>query len=223
MINTTYTSSTITTSSIKDGSSTSSASNVDEGADRFLTLLVAQMKNQDPLNPMDNAQVTSQMAQINTVKGIEQLNTSLQSLLANFKQEQPLQAASLIGRSVLAPGSNLLLNQSVGHAGAVLPQSVDNLKVTIVDDKNIPINTVDLGPQKAGLVRFAWDGKTDSGTVAPDGTYKFTLTASADGKTITVDPMTIGMVTGITSGDTGTNVTLAGLGEFGYSKIKQIY
>src|SRR5512147_131653 len=75
------------------------------GADRFLKLLVAQMQNQDPLNPMDNAQVTSQMAQINTVTGIEKLNTTVQGLNSQFVQMQALQGASLVGRDVIVPGN----------------------------------------------------------------------------------------------------------------------
>jgi flagellar basal-body rod modification protein FlgD len=87
-----------------------SSSNTAVSADTFLKLLVAQMKNQDPLNPMDNAQVTSQMAQINTVTGINALNTTVQSLSSQFTQMQALQGASLVGHSVILPGNMLTID-----------------------------------------------------------------------------------------------------------------
>src|SRR6476659_897494 len=86
-------------------------------ADRFLKLLVAQMQNQDPLNPMDNAQVTSQMAQINTVNGIEKLNTTVQGLSGHVVQMQALQGANLIGRDVIVPGNKMDIEDGVGQGG----------------------------------------------------------------------------------------------------------
>ena len=67
------------------------AAQTDEAQSRFMKLLVAQMQNQDPLNPMDNAQMTSQIAQLQTVSGINQLNTTVQSLLSNYQSVQQLQ------------------------------------------------------------------------------------------------------------------------------------
>src|SRR3569832_1271514 len=83
--------------------STSSKSSVADTQNRFLSLLVAQMKNQDPLNPLDNTQVTNQMAQLSSVQGIENMNSSLQTKTANQRTNQKTQAASLIGRTVLVP------------------------------------------------------------------------------------------------------------------------
>src|SRR3990172_2141446 len=88
-----------------------------EQEDRFLKLLVTQMKNQDPLNPLDNAEVTSQMAQLSTVSGIEKLNTTLQAMSSSFASSQSLQAAGMIGRSVLAPGSSLSLQNGAAVGG----------------------------------------------------------------------------------------------------------
>jgi flagellar basal-body rod modification protein FlgD len=87
-------------------------------ADRFLKLLVAQMQNQDPLNPLDNAQVTSQMAQINTVSGIEKLNTTVQGLQSSFMQMQALQGASLVGHDVIVAGNKLDFSNGTGGTGA---------------------------------------------------------------------------------------------------------
>src|SRR3954469_4587875 len=102
--------------------------NLDANAtsDRFLKLLVAQMQNQDPLNPMDNAQVTSQMAQINTVTGIEKLNTTMQGLSGQFVQMQALQGASLVGRDVIVPGNKIDMQDGVGQGGFELTSAADN-------------------------------------------------------------------------------------------------
>lgn len=79
-------------------STTTTKTAAEEQQDRFLTLLVTQLKNQDPLNPMDNAEMTSQMAQMSTVSGIEKLNTTLNSLVDNIGTSQSMQAASMIGK-----------------------------------------------------------------------------------------------------------------------------
>jgi flagellar basal-body rod modification protein FlgD len=198
-------------------------SSVAGGEDRFLKLLVAQMQNQDPLNPMDNAQVTSQMAQINTVKGIETLNTTLSALLGGFNAAQPLQAASLVGHAVLAPGSSLTLQNGEAQGGAVLAQSVDSLTVTIKDANGRQISTVDLGPQEAGMVRFAWDGSTDSGAAAANGMYQFSLSAQAAGQKLSPDPLTVAQVVSVTPGEKGVSLSLAGLGDYSLAQIKQIF
>jgi len=90
--------------------------------ERFLTLLVAQMKNQDPLNPLDNAQVTSQLAQLSTVSGIDKLNATLQTLAGSFAQAQSLQAAVLIGHDVLVEGNALALSGAPPSAATRSPR-----------------------------------------------------------------------------------------------------
>src|SRR5215217_2158402 len=104
---------------------TASTSDAKATSDRFLKLLVAQMQNQDPLNPMDNAQVTSQMAQINTVNGIEKLNTTVQGLSGQFVQMQALQGANLIGRDVIVPGNKMDIDNGVGQGGFELASAAD--------------------------------------------------------------------------------------------------
>lgn len=83
------------------------ATATDEAQTNFLTLLTTQLKNQDPLNPLDNAQVTSQLAQISTVDGIERLNQTLATMMDGMLGSETMQAAALVGRSVLVPGQHL--------------------------------------------------------------------------------------------------------------------
>ena len=104
-----------------------------ETQDRFLKLLVTQMKNQDPLNPMDNAQVTSQMAQLSTVTGIDKLNATLQALSDSMTSNQSLQAASMIGHGVLVDGKDVDLSDGAGYGGFELAQPVDRARVSVYD------------------------------------------------------------------------------------------
>src|SRR5690348_4104524 len=145
--------------------------------DRFLKLLVTQMKNQDPLNPLDNAQVTSQLAQISTVNGIEKLNTTIQAMASSFAAGQSLQAAGMIGKDVLVPASALSLAGGNALFGVDLKQPADQVKVSIYDASGRQVRTMDLGAQAAGSLALAWDGKGSDGAQAADGDYRVSVSA----------------------------------------------
>jgi flagellar basal-body rod modification protein FlgD len=128
---------------------TSSATSASEQSDRFMKLLVAQMQNQDPLNPMDNAQVTTQMAQISTVSGLEKLNTTVNGLNNQFVQLQAMQSAALIGRDVAVEGNSLRVTDGTGEGGFELSGAAKNVKVEIQ-------NAVDLSDLEAGRHDFSY-------------------------------------------------------------------
>jgi flagellar basal-body rod modification protein FlgD len=167
-------------------------------ADRFLKLLVAQMQNQDPLNPMDNAQVTSQMAQINTVSGIAKLNDTVQGLNTQFVQMQALQGASLVGRDVIVPGNKLDIADGVGQGGFELVSAADAVKVEVLNAGGHVIDTMQLGAQAAGRHGFDWDA-SKSGT---DTNLTFRVTATSGPTTLTSTALMRDRVTAVsTSGD----------------------
>jgi flagellar basal-body rod modification protein FlgD len=207
-------------------SDTSSASGTSSGTDignQFLTLLVTQLQNQDPLNPMDNSQMTSQLAQISTVTGINTLNATMSSLAASLGSNQYMQAAGLVGHTVLAPGSKIDLTSGAGGAGFTLAQNADDVKVTVTDASGSIVRQMDLGAQNAGTQTFAWDGKTDTGTTAADGQYSFTLSATASGNTITPDALMSGHVDGVVLGTGGTTLLqLGALGRVDLSTVVEI-
>lgn len=136
--------------------SSSSRSATTETSERFLKLLVAQMKNQDPLNPTDNAQVTSQMAQINTVSGLDRVNESIQSMSAQFLQLQALQGASLVGRGVLVQGNALNVQDGRAQGAFDLAGAADAVKVEVVNGAGRVVDTIDLGAETAGRHGFTW-------------------------------------------------------------------
>ena len=146
-------------------------------ADRFLKLLVAQMQNQDPLSPMDNAQVTSQMAQINTVTGIEKLNSTVQGLSGQFVQMQALQGATLVGRDVVVPGNKMTLTDGVGEGGFELTSAADNVKVEVLGPGGHVLDTVNLGAQTAGVHSFDWSAGTNA--TATGVTFRVTATSGS--------------------------------------------
>lgn len=194
--------------------------------DRFLKLLVAQMRNQDPLNPMDNAQVTTQMAQISTVRGIETLNNSMASMVSGVNKGSMLDALGLIGRNVLAAGNTFTRQSGTDGAtrgGFVLPAAADQVQVQIVDAAGQPVFTRSYGTTVAGTHQFAWDGTTAQGTAAPAGNYMIRVAASAGGKNLPVTTLAPSAVLGVSSGADGVVLELSGQRTLTTDSIKAIF
>lgn len=192
--------------------------------DRFLKLLVTQLKNQDPMNPMDNAQFTSQMAQINTVTGINTLNETVNGLLQQFGALEALQASQLTGRSVLVTGNQLAADgKGTAVVGGVnLAAPADKVTVEITDANGNPVRSIALGASGAGISRFTWDGKTDAGADAPAGTYSFTVKASSAGAEVSATQLMARTVEAVTRENGSTQLVLAGGIRVAYGDVKQI-
>lgn len=190
--------------------------------DRFMTMLVTQLKNQDPLNPMQSAEMTSQLAQINTVSGIEKLNASLEKMLNIYDQGQSMQAAAMLGKNVLVPGGNIGLTDGQAVGGFELQGDADKVVLTIKDANGLVVNTVDMGATKAGSHLFAWDGKTDGGSVAANGAYTVTVEATQGTSKITSSALQVGTVSAVVRGNSGFQLD-AGTGSLlNYDDVRQI-
>jgi flagellar basal-body rod modification protein FlgD len=211
---------------------TTSGDSVQADTDKFMTLLVTQLKNQDPLNPLDNAQVTSQLAQLQTVTGVNKLNETLNTLKASYQSSEAMQATNLIGHGVLVEGGNVTLSGSKAILGVELGSDVDNLKVVISDKSGKEVQTMDLGAQKAGVIPLAWDGipdptKLDANgkpVTLADGNYTFQIVATkggdkvSDAKTLAFDS-----VASVTTNSTdGVKLNLPGKGVVTLADIKQV-
>ncbi|TDO16772.1 MULTISPECIES: flagellar hook assembly protein FlgD [Halomonas] len=199
--------------------------------DNFMTLLVTQLKNQDPLNPMDNSETTSQLAQINTVSGIEELNQSLKDITGQINAGQALQASGLIGQGVLVPGNRVLLNHAEGGEvnttpfGIELAAPADNVKVTITNGAGEVVNRYDVGAVSTGVESFRWDGLTSDGQKAAEGAYQVSIEATQGDKAIGVDTLNYARVNGVTPVDDKGAFALdlgAIYGQVGLADIKQI-
>jgi len=198
-------------------SGTSSAE--DPGSqDRFLKLLITQMQNQDPLNPMDNAQVTTQIAQINTVNGIEKLNTTVTGLTGQFAQMQALQGAALVGRDVVVPGNLLDITDGVGQGGYELSGPADNVKVELLSPSGQVIATLPQGAQSSGLQSFDWP----AGTTTNDSGLRFRVTASNG--SVNSNPTTLmrDRVDAITTSGNSFSLELRNSGLVPYSSVRAL-
>jgi flagellar basal-body rod modification protein FlgD len=201
---------------------TSNAAQIGVTQDRFLKLLVTQMKNQDPLNPMDNAQVTSQMAQLSTVTGIDKLNATVEALSASMLASQSLSAVSMIGHPVLVAGTQIDLTNSQGDAAVELSQPVDKLVVSISDASGNLVRTLNMGAQQSGLANIQWDGRTDAGVIATDGKYSFSAESTLGGKKSDATTLSYGMVNSVAQSQSGVTVNVGQLGEVSLNSIKKI-
>lgn len=202
---------------------TADASSVDGLEDRFLTLLVTQMQNQDPLNPMDNAELTSQLAQINTVKGIAGLNATLDKLLNSYSDTLSMQSAALVGKNVLSAGNKLTLTESGAIGGINLAGAADQVTVTITDANGKKVGEQLLGAQKAGVSDFYWDGKDANGNALTTGDYKFSVSATQDGKAINATALQFGTVSALVRTSSGFQLEIPGSGQVDFSAVQQIY
>jgi flagellar basal-body rod modification protein FlgD len=194
------------------------AKEVEVTADRFLKLLVTQMQNQDPLNPMDNAQITSQMAQINTVNGIEKLNRSVEALSGQFMQMQALQGAALVGHDVIVPGNVMSISDGVGQGGFELASAADRVKVEVLNGAGVTIDTLDLGAESAGRHSFNWPAKD-----VVDGTgTRFRIIATSGATPLPSTALMRDTVTAVSTNAAGDSLTLdlARTGSVAYSDIK---
>jgi len=195
-----------------------STSSMDATQDRFLKLLVAQLNNQDPMNPMDNAEMTSQMAQLSTVTGIEQVNATLKSMADQFNTMQVLQGSSMVGHNVLMQGNSLVPIDGVAVGAIDLAGPADNVKVEILSPGGTVIDTIEAGALDAGRNYFDWDASA----YTQSGNPTFRVTATQGTKAVATTSLTRDMVVSVGLEAGAMTVQLQGQGAVAYSSIKAI-
>ena len=197
----------------------------DLGQDAFMELLLAQLQNQDPLNPMENGEFMSQLAQFETASGIEDLNRSFEALTSSLQSNQALQASAMVGRWVLTPSSDITLWPEVGASGAVdLPTASEQVLITVTDATGQVVDQIDLGPQSGGLVEFAWDGVDANGNTLESGVYGIEAISLVNGETEAVATLALSPVESVTLNNGGAGVTLnvTGVGEVRLADVEKI-
>ena len=196
------------------------------GKDQFLELLVAQMNNQDPLSPQENGEFIAQLAQFSTVEGIGNLNTSMESLLSGYQSSQALQASSMVGRTVIVPADQAVVDTEAGLEGQLaLQQNSTNVFVNIYDQAGSLVKTINLGSQEAGMHDFTWDGTDASGNLAEPGIYTVEAMASIDGKNTQMATLLPANVDSVSLGAGGSGemlLNVAGLGSISLSNVYAI-
>jgi flagellar basal-body rod modification protein FlgD len=201
------------------GSTTGNAAknNTDPAAsqDRFLKLLVAQLNNQDPMNPMDNAQMTTQMAQINTVSGIQELNATLKGMATQFGAMQSLQGTSLIGREALVEGNKLGFDGAVGKGAMRLDASASSVSVDMIGKDGQVLDSLDLGALTAGQHSFNWNGAGSD----PSQVASFRVRAAEGGQPVKATTYTLQTVTSVAFSNGAMNLQLQDGSTLGYDQI----
>lgn len=191
----------------------------------FLELMVAQLKNQDPMKPMESGDFLGDIAQFGTVSGIQDLQESFAALSDSIYSNQALQASSLVDRSVLVPLDRGVLPSGGALAGVVdLPVSTPQLTVSIHDSAGALVRSISLGAQAAGTPQFQWDGLMDDGSYAAPGTYQVRAEATIDGETTALNPLIEAEVRSVTLGGAGQGLQLEleNLGTIDFSMVRQI-
>jgi len=196
------------------------------GGTDFLTLMLAQLKNQDPTSPVDSNQFLSQLASLSEVQGITQLNTSFSALSNSLSSSQALQASSLLGHQALVASSTGTLSAAGSTiSGAVsVPQTTPQVTLNIVNSAGALVQSLNLGAQPAGLANFSWNGQMSNGSQAPPGTYTLKAQVAGVSGGTAVTTLVNGTVDSVTmgSGSSGLTLNIAGLGSVPFSSVQQI-
>lgn len=191
----------------------------------FLTLMTAQMKNQDPFEPVDNTQMVAQMAQFSSLAGISEMNTTLQAIAAKLGSTSTTDLVSWVGRTVLTQG-DVAYPRTDGSLGGMIELGADAAQVNVVIEgpNGEILKNVALGAAPAGRTEFEWDGTTDTGEPAGDGPFTIRVAArSANGDAVTAKSLVWAPVTAVAMGSDGNPVlTLPGIGQVSTTAVRQI-
>ncbi|MDE1185066.1 MAG: flagellar hook assembly protein FlgD [Pantoea sp.] len=208
---------------VLSSSSSSTGNSAQDLQNQFLTMLVTQLQNQDPTNPMDNSQLTTQLAQINTLSGIEKLNTTLGSISGQISTSQNLQSSTLIGHGVMVDGSQILVGSGTTTPfGVSLTTASTATTATIKDSSGATVRTIDLGALSSGVHTFSWDGTLTDGSTAPDGKYTVSIAASNGSTQLVAQPLNYAYVSGVSTTDDTATLDLGTMGTATLDDVRQI-
>jgi flagellar basal-body rod modification protein FlgD len=196
------------------------------GGTDFLTLMLAQLKNQDPTSPVDSNAFLTQLAQLSEVQGITSLNTQFGALSSSLTSNQALQASSLLGHQALVNSSTANLSSGGTVTGAVnVPQTTSQVVLNISDASGALVGQINLGAQSAGLTSFSWNGTEGNGSKAPAGTYTLSAQyAGAVSGSTAATTLVNGTIESVSmgAGSTGLTVNVAGIGSVPFSNVQQV-
>jgi len=179
------------------------------GQEEFMRLLVAQLNNQDPTKPMDNAEFLSQIAEFSMVDGIQGMETSLSDLGASMMSTRAMQASSLVGRDVISASNQAAFVPGEEIEGVIaIPGSASAVQIQISDSSGQLVKVLDIGNVDAGLHKFSWDGLLDDGASIDTGNYKVTASGLVDGAVEALPAFASVQVTSVSIGAGGSEISL---------------
>lgn len=195
------------------------------GQQDFLRLMVAQIQNQDPMQPQVNGEFLSQLAQFSTNDGVNKMQESMQQMANSLQSNQALQASALVGRKVMVGSDHLNLEKEGDAKTAIdIPSGVSNLTAFIYGDSGELLKTMPLGAPEPGFFQFPWDGIGQNGTRLAEGKYKVAVHGTYMGKEVALKTMTSANVDSVSLGQNGEGLKLnvAGMGSVSLDQVKQI-
>jgi flagellar basal-body rod modification protein FlgD len=182
---------------------TANSLNVDD----FLRLMTTQLKNQDPLKPLDSTEFVAQLAQFGTVSGIQGMQNSLNTLSASLRSSQMLSGASLVGHHVLSAATDASYDGGILAGMVDVPAGSSNVQLTISDASGQVVRHMSL-PSDTGSQTFRWDGATDAGTAASAGRYHVEVIAGSGANNQSLPTYIYGSVGSVTLSADGTGLTV---------------
>lgn len=205
------------------GPQVANAASTTLGQADFLKLLTAQMKNQDPFDPVDNTEMVAQMAQFSSLAGISEMSTTLKSIAGKLGAASASDAMAYIGRTVLTPGAVAYGRESGGIAGAIeLADAASAVSVTIADANGSVLKRMELGPQAAGTAAYDWDGRTDAGEDAGAGPFTVAVSALSAGKAVGATNLVWAPVRSVSTTSGAAVLSLPGIGDVPVTAVRQI-
>lgn len=198
--------------------------NSELGKNEFMELMLAQLKNQNPLEPQDNGEFISQLAQFSSLEEMQKLSGSVDDVVGQFRSTQALQASAMVGKSVLAPSQIGLLGADGVVDGTIeVPASTGGLRLSVQNQQGELVRQIDLGSSPAGVKSFSWDGQDGNGNPLPPGPYRIVAEASYPEGQQQLSTMVSANVDSVSLGQGGSvTLNLAGMGSIALSEVKQI-
>jgi flagellar basal-body rod modification protein FlgD len=194
------------------------------GKNEFMELMLAQLKNQNPLEPQDNGEFISQLAQFSSLEEMQKLSGTVEDVVGQFRSTQALQASAMVGKTVLAPSEVGILGAKGEISGNIeVPASTGGVRLSIQSPNGELVRQIDLGSSSAGVKAFSWDGKDGNGNSLPAGPYQIVAEASYPQGSVQLPTLVSANVDSVSLGKGGSvTLNLAGMGSLALSDVKQI-
>ena len=192
------------------------------GQEDFLKLLMTQLQNQDPMEPMDNGEFMGQMAQFSTVQGVTEMGESIDGLVSIYQGQQMSANAGMIGKQALVNGNWAQL-EGGKLAGAIdLTTAANDLRVDVKSETGELMASIGLGSKMAGTQEFSWDGIKQDGTTAPEGNYYLSASAIRDGQATVPAMQVYGTVNSVQMKGGEVTLNVSGQGNVSFNSVKRI-
>jgi len=194
------------------------------GKNQFMELMIAQMENQNPLEPQDNGAFISQLAEFSSLEEMQKLSGSVNDFASQYQSTQALQASAMVGRTVLVPGTESPLGADGTISGIIeLPESTGSLIVNIYNGSGELVNNFNMGQQVAGTVPFIWDGTNSDGEYMPYDEYSFKVEANQSGEMTQMNTLLSANVNSVSIGQSGEiTLNLSGMGSIPLENVREI-